>query len=451
MSALAEYSEARGLTAATERLRAVTPLLEGGGDDSSAFSGELPGGLIGTIAHHGRLTAVITSVPETSGYVRALSCRSRAVSVDRSYRKLEHVGGWHEQELESNRFNDAFSLEVIEAQRTGWVFQVFSPSFITWLSDRAPGDISFELNEAHLCVAVPRRLEDESELDALCEAAQRIAGRLSEESLEEGVSESYEGDRELEEKLRKQIGRVTWDQPPSSVQLSIAAYARELGAGIVGWAKALLAFVICTGLGAAVAASVPLGIGGRAIAFAVGLGLGALLFLLFRAQAANRRASRVGLEAFVHEYARSRGFTIEDRRRFHAAHRGLSLPGVAQHVMGATVALPDGRSLPCELAFCADDAQMFSRGEQIAFTLEEGRPFASDVLVVEIPGSGDLPDGTAERCAAGSEQAGASQAGRELAVWEPFAGNLLRTAESIDAFLTRAGAMIAQAGADEGG
>ena len=333
MSTLTDYAEARDLSESTERLRAVTPLLEGGGDVSTTFAGELPGGLQGTLAHHGRLTAVITSVPETSGYVRALSCRSRAVSVDRSYRKLEHVGGWHEQELESSRFNDAFSLEVIEAQRSGWVFQVFSPSFIAWLADRAPGDISFELNEGHLCVAVPRRLEDEAELDALCEAAQRIAGRLSEEALEEGVAESYEGDRELEEKLKKQMGRVDWHEPPSSVQASIAAYGQEMGAGIAGWAKALLAFVICAGAGTAAAAFIPIGLGGRAIAFALGVGLGGLLFLLFRTQAMNRR----------------------------------------------------------------------------------------------------------------SEKAKASQQGRELAVWEPVLGALVRTTDSVDGFLGRSGAILVRA------
>lgn len=442
MSGLSVYAEDHGLTATGKPLRAVTPLLEGGGGESSGFEGELAGGLRGTLAHHGGLTAVVGFIPETTGYVRALSCRSRDVSVDRSYRKLEHIGGWKEQKLESSHFNDAFSLEVIEAQRQGWVFQVFSPAFIAWLADRAPEGISFELNEGHLCVAAPRRIDDPAELDALCEAAQHVASRLSEEAHEESVAEAYAGDRELEERLRKQMGKVDWKQPPASVQASIGAYASEFGAGIVGWLKALLAFVILAGGGAAAAVFIPLGIVGRASALAVGVGIGFVLFVALRQAAANRRATRVGLEAWVHEYARANGYELEDRRRFHAAHRGLPLPGVAQHAMRGTIALPGGRQLPCELAFCADDAQMFSRGEQIAYTLEDGQPLASDVLVVELPGDGDLPEDASELARGEKDGAGSSQLGRELAVWEPLAGSLLRSTDSVNGFLTRATARI---------
>ncbi len=149
---LEDYAHERGLAFEADReVRAVTPLLlsGGGGGTRNVAEGELPGGIRGFVAHHlfdsagsaeRELTVVVSRVQESLAFVRALSCRSRAVKVVRSYAKLEFLGSWRELRLESELFNDLYALEVLEGQREAWIRQLFSPSSSTGSHPRPPRD-----------------------------------------------------------------------------------------------------------------------------------------------------------------------------------------------------------------------------------------------------------------------------------------------------------------------
>lgn len=446
-----EFARERGLThREAGKLRDVTPLLLGGDDARDVIEGVLPGGLKGTLALHspdmagsrrGEFTVVVGTVPESAGIVRAFSCRSRDVEVIPAYKKLEQLGKWREISLESAEFDRAYALEVLDAQRDAWMLQLFSPAFIAWLTANAPQGLCFEVNSGHLCVAVPRALARAEELDELCAAAAHVAARLREESLEEEESEAYEGDRELERKLREKASELSWPSPPESVRHAISAYAVRMQRRPAVLLKSFALALPVGAMAAVITLLLPLDIVGGAIGFAVSAALTLGTLTIARAVLAQRAAMRIGLEAFVVEYARSNGLTLEDRRRFHVRHADLSLPGVAQHVMSGPVG-PHG--LQATLAFCADDAHMLSRGQGMAYTLEDGRPLASDVLVVELPGGGEEAPGTAEDAAAGHDNLFVSQAGRSIAVWRPFPGALLRTRQGADEFLAQAAQVAAR-------
>ena len=439
--ALEDYAKDRGLDFEPQRkIRAVTPLLlSGDGDDErSAAAGELPGGVAGFVAHHrtaaggssGReLTVVVSRVPESLGFVRALSCRSRKVEVVRSYAKLEHLGRWREVKLESSRFNQLYELEMLEGQRESWVRQLFSPVFIDRLASEAAAGFCFELNEGHLCVAEPGHLDDPAELDRLCEAAADVAGRIRQESLEDvGSGEEYAGERAYEAKLREQVAKVSWPHPPQTAQEAARAYASRSGIGLKGYGKAFAWGAGIGGVGVAAALLAP-GLDdetGVILAIVAGL-IGLLVFILVMSNEAGTRASRLGVEAFAIEFARGHDFRLEDRYAFHARNAQLPLPGRANHVMRGH--LPSG--LPCTLAFCDDAAEMFSHGQRIAIMTD--RPLASDVVVAELEGreskvaerlEGDLPEGVK-----------AELHGATLVAWRPVLGNLTRRATDVEAFI----------------
>ena len=80
---------------------------------------------------------------------------------------------------------------------------------------------------------------------------------------------------------------------------------------------------------------------------------------------ARRRSSRVGLEAFARGYARSRGLEVEDRWRFHAAHRELAVPGFADHVFAGE--LPETGGLHGRFLMLGDAAELRTLGQEMAY------------------------------------------------------------------------------------
>jgi len=155
-----------------------------------------------------------------------------------------------------------------------------------------------------------------------------------------------------------------------------------------------------------------------------------------RYQWGTASVSRVGLEAFVREYARSRGLKLRDRWRFHSQHRTLPLPGFADHILAGEIPGADVEGL---FVMFADDAEMRSLGIEVAITSD--RPLASNALVVDLAtplekkaiAETKLPDEYRLEC---SES--------QLVVWRPIQGNLLRTAEGSDRFRARAGEIVRQ-------
>jgi hypothetical protein len=130
----------------------------------------------------------------------------------------------------------------------------------------------------------------------------------------------------------------------------------------------------------------------------------------------------------VREYAQARSLELRDRWRFHSEHRGLPLPGFADHVLAPRH--DDGRLY----AMLGDAAELRTEGREIAYTAD--RPLAADALVAEL---GAAP--TPERLAALELPDGyrVEWGGSQVAVWRPVRGNLLRSASSCDEFRAKAG------------
>ena len=62
--------------------------------------------------------------------------------------------------------------------------QLFSPTFIVWLCDEAPGKFAFELVDGVLCCYVNNHKEKAGDLDAMRVASAAVATRLREEAQE---------------------------------------------------------------------------------------------------------------------------------------------------------------------------------------------------------------------------------------------------------------------------
>jgi hypothetical protein len=443
------YAKDRGLGFDTEReIRAVTPLLLSGGGKSErpAAEGELPGALRGFVAYHrtaaggpgGReLTVVVSRVPESLGFVRAFSCRSKQIEVVRSYEELEYLGKWRRLQLESTRFNELYELDVLEGQREAWIRQLFSPVFIDRLASEAADGFCFELNEGHLCVAEPKHITEPAQLDRLCEAAADVAARIRQESLEDvGSGEEYRGDRAQDAKVRRKVAEVRWATPPQSPREAAKRFSSRWD---IGWRPYLRALAWGVGIGV-VGAGIALVLPGidssTATILAVVAGLvGLLAFFLVIMSAAGAQAARLAIEAYAIEFAKSHGFELEDRYEFHARLAQVPLPGRAQHAMRGN--LPSGQ--PATLAFCDDVAEMFSHGKRIAMTT--GRPLASDVVVAELastrPGAkegltADVPEGLT-----------AELHGNTLVVWRPVLANMERRTPDLEAFIAKADGIVA--------
>ena len=433
------FAAARGLEVRDEaEVRELTPGLVGG-EARALVEGELAAGLAGRLfVHSGRResTVVLTHVPESEAYVPALVCRDRESGGGKRPAELP-AERWQPVELESVEFNRRYRLLILSGQDPGWVRELFSPGLIGWLAGEAPRGLGFEINEGNLVVALPGDLADAAAVERLCAAAAELAGRIRTEALEEEADPDLFDESEELAAVERALPLVSWARPPASVADSVAAYravaARKPSVLWTAMLWAGAAFVVAAGLMTLIA--------GALIGLAAGLVVAVAVFGVARLSASahyswgTASVSRVGLEAFVREYARSRKLELRNRWRFHSEHRRLPLPGFADHVLAGEV---PGTNLDGLLVLLGDAAEMRSRGVEIAYIVD--RPLASDALVValdpppapEAVAALELPDGYSVEVA-----------GAELCVWRPVTGNLLRTAAGCDEFRERAAAVVA--------
>jgi hypothetical protein len=127
-------------------------------------------------------------------------------------------------ELESDRFLHRYKLSTDHDQDQLRVWQLFSPAFIHWLTDEAPRDFSFELQDGALCCFVPGAVADAQQLDRLCRAAARVLVRV--EELAAGATSTpaaAPGSRDAI--LEQELAEHPFETPPASVR----AAARRFG------------------------------------------------------------------------------------------------------------------------------------------------------------------------------------------------------------------------------
>ncbi len=199
------YAEQRGLSLIHGRghLPQATPLLRKGDDRYSerTLTGPIADGFDGTLAlftyeeetrdsdgdtqtNYYRYTLGLVEVPDCAAFVPELYCQRKFGL--RALEKFEDAfrGDKERVTLESEALLDKYEIFATKEQDANWLRQLFSPTFIVWLTDAAPDKFAFELVGGALCCYVSGHKENAAELDAVAAATGAVAKRLREEALD---------------------------------------------------------------------------------------------------------------------------------------------------------------------------------------------------------------------------------------------------------------------------
>jgi hypothetical protein len=184
-------------------LPATTPLLRKGDDRYAerTLSGPLAEGIEGILAlytyedettdsegnqqtNYYRYTVGLVPLPESVAHVPELYCQRKFGL--HSLEKLEDAFRRSKErvKLESEALDDRYEIFAGKEQDAVWLRQLFSPTFIVWLTESAPRKFAFELVDGSLCCYVNGHKEKAEELDEVCAATAAVAKRLHDESTE---------------------------------------------------------------------------------------------------------------------------------------------------------------------------------------------------------------------------------------------------------------------------
>jgi hypothetical protein len=185
------------------RLPQATPLLRKGDDryTERTLTGSIADGCDGTLAlftyeeetrdsdgdtqtNYYRYTLGLVQVPDCAAFVPELYCQRKFGL--RALEKFEDVfrGDKERVALESEALLDKYEIFATKGQDANRLRQLFSPTFIVWMTDAAPDKFAFELVDGTLCCYVSGHKENAAELDAIAAATGAVAKRLREEALE---------------------------------------------------------------------------------------------------------------------------------------------------------------------------------------------------------------------------------------------------------------------------
>jgi hypothetical protein len=199
------YAANRGLTLVhgRGRLPQATPLLRKGDDryTERTLSGPIADGFEGTLAlytyeeetrdsdgdrqtNYYRYTLGLVDVPDCASSVPELYCQRKFGL--RALEKFEDAfrGDKERVTLESEKLLEKYEIFATKEQDANWLHQLFSPTFIVWLTDSAPDKFAFELVDGTLCCYVSGHKENAAALDSIAAATGAVAKRLREEALE---------------------------------------------------------------------------------------------------------------------------------------------------------------------------------------------------------------------------------------------------------------------------
>ncbi|MGH2982438.1 MAG: hypothetical protein ACRDKV_10400 [Solirubrobacterales bacterium] len=196
------YAQQRGMTRTEDgSLPPMTPLLRKGDERKAdeVLRGPLEEGLDGTLAlytytevHHDKdgrhetdyhFTLSMVDLPESLELVHGLYCNRKSgfrflEGVEDAFRRNERIS------LESEALDSDYEIFVSKRQDQNWIRQLFSPSFIVWLTDSAPDKFAFELEAGVLCCNVKGHRKHARQLDVMRETAAAVAHRIREEVAE---------------------------------------------------------------------------------------------------------------------------------------------------------------------------------------------------------------------------------------------------------------------------
>jgi hypothetical protein len=204
--------------------------------------GDLPGGIEdGWLAHfdyktagaeiHDHLfTVVLAAAPQSVEIAKRVLCHDRDLSeldVSNPESGLELLKLDDRRiKLESDALLKRYSLWADHDQDELAAWQLFDPALIAWLTDEAPKDFSFELQNGALACFVPDVIADADALDALCLAASRVLGRVGE--LSDGASrasrQAPKGSRG--QLVEQELSEHNFEHPPKSVFAAAMHFGR---------------------------------------------------------------------------------------------------------------------------------------------------------------------------------------------------------------------------------
>ena len=183
--AMRAYAAERGLSfEGNGTLPPVTPLLKWRGQALGKVSGALAPGLDGELAHYRydrgndrgsylyEQAVVLVPLPE-AGVARMYLDRRR--SYEAADAVEDAVTGFQTVKIESAAFAERYRLQVRDEASMIAIRQLFSPSFIVFLTERAPDGFSFEIEGGRLCAAIEgAHWREPAKLDELCRATATV-------------------------------------------------------------------------------------------------------------------------------------------------------------------------------------------------------------------------------------------------------------------------------------
>jgi hypothetical protein len=197
------YAQQRGLTVVhgRGRLPERTPLLRKGDDryTERTLVGTIAEGFDGSLAlytyeeestdsegntqtSYYRYTVGYVEVPDCVKFVPELYCQRKFGF--RALEKFEDVFRAKKErvKLESEVLDEKYEIFSANTQDAVWLRQLFSPTFIVWLTEGAPDKFAFELVDGALCCYVSGHKDDAADLDRIAAATGSVAKRLREEA-----------------------------------------------------------------------------------------------------------------------------------------------------------------------------------------------------------------------------------------------------------------------------
>ncbi len=196
--------------------------------------GDLPGGLkdawlahfdyktTGSKIHDHLFTVVLARAPGSADIADRVLCHDRDLpDIDASnpsagleLLKLDD----RQVKLESDAFLKRYAIWTDHDQDEVRAWQVFDPALVSWLTDEAPENFSFELQNGALACFVPGVVSGADALDALCLAASRVLTRVTEVSGDGDASppEAVPGGTR-DERVEHELAEHPFEHPPKSV------------------------------------------------------------------------------------------------------------------------------------------------------------------------------------------------------------------------------------------
>jgi hypothetical protein len=122
-------------------------------------------------------TVAVAHVPKAKRFMPWLLCRRAEEGVlGRAAEALVH--GHDRLDLESAELDSRYRIYVSPDGDAVWVRELFSPSFIVFLLERAPRGFAFEYVNGTLCVSLVGRRTLTEDLDSLRDATVELVGRM---------------------------------------------------------------------------------------------------------------------------------------------------------------------------------------------------------------------------------------------------------------------------------